>query len=457
MKKFLIEKTKEQKKVKKSNSSGKTVLKIVVCIAISCAVLFCAVLLGMDALMRAAAPDIYLGNRLLNTYEQLKKEKNQNSGFFNGEALPKGDLDAEISGNFEKIGFSLNGGFNRDSKKTYLKGEVDTFKGKYNAELFYNNGISGICLPDFLDVWLCTQNNSLFDDMQSTGINEKLGIPYIPSADFGKVSFSAGNIYPSLKALVSNIKISDYSKKGNGLSEYTVTVSGDALKNVMLAISDSLWKENFANEAADMNLLKTYISEIPFPEKAQFTICERKNAVVYASSRLLRDGEELEIHIDMSKKARLSDSVEIRVLHTMDGTNYGFTYNSDGEYANPKGKNSDNTELSLMLPFFEKISFKRNIDFDDNKNFSYTLGADSDGAFEFSINGNGVYTASELDLTADYITFKTADAQHTGSGTAKFTSNSSGFEVPKREQFELSTIPQDTLKRLTDGISLFLN
>lgn len=456
MKKFLIEKTRDQKKRKKSNGEGKTILKIIAGIVIGCAVLFCAVLLGMDALMRSVAPDIYLGGRLVNTYQQLEREQKQNSGFFKGEALPKGDLDAEISGDFEKIGFALNGGFNKDSKKTYLKGEVDTFKGRYNAELFYNNGTSGICLPDFLDVWLCTQNGSLFDDMQSTGVSEKLGIPIIPSTDLGNMSLDLGSLFPSIKALISDIKINGYSKKGSGLSEYTVSLNGEAVKNTLLAASDIVWEQSFKNKALDINLLRSYIIEIPFPQEVHFTIYERKKSIIYASSKFSADGEALEIHMDMSKNARLSDNIEIRLVHTMDGESYGFTYFSSGDHANPKGKISDNTELTLMLPFTQNISLKRNVGFNDRKNFTYTLSANSKDTIEFILNGNGTYTSSEFSAEADSVVLKTNEIQHTGQGSIKFTPNSAGFEIPEKEQFELGTIPGDTLKRLTDGISLFL-
>lgn len=458
MKKILIEKTKDQKKKRKSSGESNLIWKIIAVSTAVCVVLFVSVLLGMDYVMRSAAPDLYLGGRLLNTYKTLQKENEQKNDFFKGSVIPDGNTGLNVSADFEKIGFSLGGNFNSDTKKTYLGGEVDTAIGNYKTELFYDRGMSGICLPDFLDIWLCSGDNALFEDMKNSGITDKLAIPYIPSLtvpDSSKLNLQ--ELYPLAKELTEDIKISGFERRGNGISQYDVSMNGEALKNTMTGLCDVIWSQGvFGESTGENNLLRSYVSQIIFPETAVFTVYERKKAVVYASATLQAEGEELEILIDMSKNARLSDAVEIRLIHKMDNSSYGITYICEGDHSNPEGRISDNTQVTLMLPFVDNMTFAKNVAFDAKDRFKYGISASNGDNAEISLNGTGVYTNMEFHAQADDITIKFGDIIHSGKGSIGFMADKNDFEIPDREKFELKSIPKDTLSRLLTSMGMFL-
>ena len=432
------------------------VLPVVLAVVTACAILIAAVLIFMDAIMRTFAPGIYVGGRLLSTYNNLEKEAASKDSFFSGQLLPSDNLDITFDGNLDGIDAKMSGQYDRENQKIFLDGTVHTLLGTLNTQFFSEDGESGIALPDFKDVWLCAPNNEFLQKLDESGFSNAAGISLPHIALFPQSANTDNNysqkLYPVIKSVLEDIKTDGYAKKGDGIHEYRVYAKGENVKTAMvqtaeiLLSSDSFAKRfemipesgEFISSASES--LKEYIEDLTFPETVAFTVSERNKSIVAVSTNFTVSDGDVKMWADMSEKARLSDSVKYGLQYDFSGSTYGISYASDGNHFF-RGENlTDNTKIEITLPFIEKTTIEKDIRFTDNTNFDYDIKASNDTLFNAQFSGNGKHSENELTLSTDKAALKLGDKDYSIGGSITLTSASSPIEIPSKEKYSIDSL-----------------
>ena len=416
------------------------ILPVVLGAATACIILAAAAILFMDTAIRVFAPGIYMGGRLANTYNELKKEKSDMDSFFTQGIMISDNMTAQLSGTFDNIGFDFNGRFNKAIPKLYMEGNAVTDGKSYAVQLFSENNVTGVCLPEYSDAWLCRENSSL--------------TAYAASA-FGADGNSnvLNAAYPALQDMLKEIKISGYSKKNSGISEYRVYTSGAAGKKALSDILSAITEDRLKNiDTADM--VREYSDSLDFPETIAFSVYERNKCVVYASCSFNLPDGNMKIWVDMSEKARLRDSVDCGIMIAADGSEYGFSYKSSGNHFFRNENLSDETEIEISLPLLDKTLIKAKTEFKNSQNLEFSLNASNEKLFTAELSGTGTYRGESFAANADRIYLSFGRNSHSGSGSISLESADGDFSVPQKERYtmdtaagELSTI----IKNLTEG------
>lgn len=433
-----------------TNKKGE-ILPIVLGAATACIIIIAAVFLCLDMLMRSFAPGIYMGVRLGNTYKQLSREKSETDSFFTGGLLPGSTMSVSVNGSLGGLSSELNGSFDNTSKKLYVTGSAGLGFIKPDIELFYDSGIAGICLPQYRDAWFCSEKKNILSDIQKSGISDITGIPSLP---FSVPDNSGGNtaqLYSILHDSIKNIKIDGYSKKGNGIHEYRVYMRKEACQKLLSELAvyaadkyGSIF-DSIAGSDSAAEYVREYFNELNFPENTAFTVSERDKQIVRVSADFTADGEKINIWLDVSNGARLSDNIDGGFL--VSGGSCGFTYKTSGNRFFRKEKLSEDTQAEIILPVIGKTTLTKKVRFSDTKSFEYSVNAENPALFKAAVSGSGVHTDNELSLSDSSFELEYNKKSCTGSFGISFHGGAADFEIPERERYGIEENLFSALKR----------
>lgn len=421
-----------------AENKRREILPVVLGAATACIILAAAAILFMDTAIRIFAPGIYTGGRLVNTYNELKTEKTDMDSFFSQGVMISDNMTVELKGTLDNAVFDFSGGYNRGAQKLYLEGNAGLYGKTYDLQLFSEDGVTGVCLPEYADAWFCREN--------------KTSVPYIAAALENKKNSSVLNkVYPVLQELTKEINISGYSKKNNGISEYRVYMSGEAVKKALSEIASAVTEDSrLKNIDAALSgsgglvisdILKEYFNSLEFPETIAFSVYERNKCIVYLSGAFNMPDGNIKLWVDMSEKARLRDSVDGGIIFNSDGSEYGFSYKSSGNHFFRNENLSDETEIEISLPLLDKTLIKTKTEFKNPQNFEFSLNASNEKLFTAEISAAGACADGKLTANADKIYINYGSVSHSGSGSIALSESEEEFTIPEKERYGMEDMP----------------
>ena len=403
------------------------ILPIILGIVTACCVLFAAIILCLDIIMRGFFPGIYLGSRIAGTYNELKKENSViNDMFTYKDLLPSDNMTMTLNGNIDNIGFDFNGQY--ADLKLYLDGNVMfSDKTAVNTQFFYDNGSYGICLPDYINAWFYKNNNA--SDSSET-------------ASFSDNS-SVTDIYPMFKNIVKDAKIKDYSKIDKDTCEYKIYTNGDVWEEIISASSYNLQHSNNYNKLLNSyketisSLTSDFLSDIDLPQTVIFTVHERDNRIVYANCSTPTSDGNISIMLDMSKSEKLRDSLEINILYSFSGNELEFLLTSSGNHFDSSKKLYNNTNIEIKLPILGKTIIEAGYESTGAASFNYSLNMNTENLYSANVSGTASHIDDTLSVTADNMSLDFGNTQHSGYITVSMKETTQPFNIPQKTQYPL--------------------